>query len=153
MGYKERKRGREERKREVMAEEKQKVGKPMVEKGKVAPEQIEEIEKGEYVTIAQIANELSYTRAWILNLIHQGRIKAIKPLGGNWRVPRSEYERIIKEGIPPMPREPVEKPPVTKIVVDEKKVIDKVVEPEKKGEKPSSIFPFDFTSLGGFFKK
>ncbi len=132
-----------------MAEEKQKVGKPMVDKGEVAPEQMEEIEQGEYFTIAQIANELSYTRAWILDLIHQGRIKAIKPLGGRWRIARSEHDRIIKEGIPPMPREPAEKPQVTEIEVENQKVIDKVREPPKKDEKPSSLlFPWSLFSGG-----
>ncbi len=126
------------------------VGKPIVEQGKIAPEQMKELEEGKYVTIKQIATELSYTTAWILELVHKGRIKGIKPLGGRWRIPRSEYERIIKEGIPPMLREPAEKPPVTEIEVSEAKVIDKVVEPEKKGERPSKgIFPFDFNMFGG----
>ena len=136
-----------------MAEEKevkQKVGAPKIEKGEVALEQMEEIEKGEYVTIAQIANELSYTRAWILSLVQQGRIKGIKPLGGQWRIPKSEHDRIIKEGIPPMPREPAEKPPVNQIKVLDAKVIDKVKEPEKKAEKPPGLF-LDF--FGTFQKK
>lgn len=130
-------------------EAKQKVGKPMIERGEASPEQMEELEKGQYVTIAQIANELSYTRAWILSLVQQGRIKGIKPLGGRWRIPRSEYDRIIKEGIPPMPREPAEKPQVTEIEVSDEKVIDKVREPEKKEGKPPGIFPFDFGTFGG----
>lgn len=127
-----------------------KVGEPKIERGEVAPDQMEELEKGEYVTIAQIATELCYTRAWILKLVQDGRIKGIKPLGGRWRIPRSEHDRIIKEGIPPMPREPAEKPPVTEIEVSDKKVIDKVKEPLKQGQKSEGLF-LDF--FGTFQRK
>ena len=126
-----------------------KVGKVMIEKGEVSPEQQQEIETGEYFSLQQLATRLCYGRAWIRQLVQEGRIKAIKPLGGRWRIPKSEYERIIKEGIPPLPREPTEKPPVTEIVVEDKKLMDKVREPEKKKEEPLIRHPLDFSGLFG----
>lgn len=140
-----------------MAEEKdkqkqeEKVGTPKIERGEVAPEQMAEIEQGKYHTISQIAGELSYSTAWILDLVKKGRIKGIKPLGSGWRIPDSEYQRVIKEGIPPMPREPAKKPPITEILVEP----EVVEEPEKQKEakKPPSIFPLDFSQLFGGGKK
>lgn len=127
----------------------EKVGEIPVEKGEATPEQIAEIEAGKYYSVAQIARELNFGHSWILELVRTGRIKAIKPLGGQWRVPSSEYERIKKEGIPPLPRAEKERPPVTEIEVDEKVVKDKIKEPPKK-EEPPLLFPF---SLFGGGKK
>ena len=130
------------------AKEAPKLGKVQITEGELTPEQMEEIESGEYFTVAQIATKLRYTGAWILKLVQDGRIKGVKPLGGRWRVPRSEYEKLIKEGIPPLPREPSDKPSVTQIEVADEKVIDKVREPEaKKG--PPGVWPFDFSKLFG----
>lgn len=127
-------------------------GEVQVESGEVTKEQLKEVEVGEYVTIKQVADTLHFSSAWIWEQItKRGRIKAIKPLGGQWRIPKSEYERILKEGIPPMPRKPVEKPKVTEIVIDERKVAERVKEPEKKEEKPPQLFNLDF--LGLFNKK
>lgn len=121
-----------------------------VERGNVSPTQLEEIERGEYVTIQEVAAKLRYTGAWITELVQKGRIKAIKPLGTRWRIPRSEFERLLKTGLPPPPRERA-KPPVTQIHVKDEDV-DKVLppppkEPPKKG--PESWFPFDFSGLFG----
>lgn len=114
----------------------------------VSAEQIKEIEVGEYVTISQIANKLGFTHAWIQELVAKGRIKGIKPLRGHWRVPKSEYEKLIKEGVPPLPRQEATKPQVTEILVD-KKVEDKIKEPEKKKEPPGSFLGLDFSALFG----
>lgn len=119
----------------------EKLGEIPIAKGEVTKQQVAEIEAGQYHSVAQIARELQYGHSWILELVRTGRIKAIKPLGGQWRVPNSEYERIKKEGIPPLPRLEPEKPPVTEIEVNEEVVKDKIKEPEKK-EEPPLLFPF-----------
>ena len=119
-----------------MAEEKL-----MAEKSNITEAQEEEIKRQEYYSIRQIADTLKYTVSHITEMVHRGRIKAFKPLGGRWRIPKSEWERIIKEGIP-LPREKIipGPPPVTTIEIDPEKV-QKVTEPEKKEKKWS---PFDF---------
>ncbi len=111
-------------------------GEVQIEKGKVEPKQLKEIEEGEYFTIPQVARKLQYGNAWIWDMIQAGRIKAIKPLGGQWRVPRSEYDRLAKEGLPPLPRKPREEPPVTKIKVKPEQA-SKVETPEVKEEPPA----------------
>ena len=115
-------------------------GEVQIEKGKVTDEQLKEVESSDFVTISQLANKLHFSKFWIWELVTKGRIKAIKPLGGQWRIPRSEYERLLKEGIPPMPRKPIEKPAVTEIVVDEEKVVSRVKEPKEPEEKPQKQF-------------
>ena len=111
------------------------------EKSTVTPEQMEEIKAQEYYSIKQIADTLRYSVAHITEMVHRGRIKAFKPLGGRWRIPKSEWERIIKEGIP-LPREKIipGPPPVTEIEI-EPEMMQKIKEPEKKEKKWS---PFDF---------
>ena len=125
-------------------------GEVQIEKGKVASKQLKEIEQGEYYTIPQVAHKLRYSSAWIWDMIQTGRIKAIKPLGGQWRVPRSEYDRLAKEGLPPLPRKPREEPPVTKITVPAEKVV-KVKEPEVKTTPPAK--PGLDLDWFGLFKK
>ena len=112
-----------------------------VGKGEVTPEQMEEIEGNEFVTPKEIANKFRYSYQWVLWMLQEKRIKGIKPLGSGWRIPRSEYERILKEGVPPLPKEK-EKPAVTEIPVDDKKIMDRVVEPKVEKTEPKSIFPF-----------
>ncbi len=138
----------EEGKKEGKEEETQppEVPEVAIEKGQVSPEQLEEIETGDYSTAGQIASKLRYTHAYILDLINADRIKGIKPFGGQWRVPKSEVERLIKEGIPPLPREK-KQAPVTELQVDEKKVKSRVIEPEKKEKKPSPLFDLDFLGI------
>ena len=88
-----------------------------IEEGAATAEQVEEILEGKYCTIKEIATKLGFSPAYISKLCKQGTIKAVKPLQGHWRVPLTEAERIMKEGIPPMPRVKVEKEPVTYIEV------------------------------------
>ena len=135
---------------EPIVEEKPPEEKPaeiQIEKGEATDKQIAEIEEGKYHSVAQIARELSYGHSWMLELVRTGRIKAIKPLGGQWRVPDSEYRRIKKEGIPPLPREEKVKPAVTEIEVAEETVKDKVKEPPQR-EEPPVLFPFSLF-IGG----
>lgn len=126
--------------------EEPKLGKVSVEAGEVTPEQMEELEAGEYFTIAQVAHRLRYTSAWINELVRQGRIHAIKPVGGRWRVPHSEFERLIKEGIPPMTREHPQ-PPVRGIEVDEETHKRLVRESEEKKERKPPGFSLDFFGI------
>lgn len=51
-----------------------------------------------YWTAAELAKPLLVTRATILRLIGQGRIKAVR-LGRQYRIPASEAERILAEGV------------------------------------------------------
>lgn len=125
-------------------------GEVMVEKGKVRPEQMKEIEQGEFLTIPQLAAKLAYGKSWITYLIQRGRIKGIKVLGGQWRIPRSEYERLIKEGLPPLPRMAI-KPPITELEVTEK-AQERIIEPERK-EEEAKPKPGLFLDFFGTFKR
>ena len=115
-----------------------------VEKGEVSRAQMQEIEAGDFFTIRQIAQKLRYSVAYITDLVQKGRIRAIKPMGGQWRIPASEYNRLITEGIPPLPREAT-KAPVTEIEVE----TDKVAPEPKREEKKPWKFPIDFGPLFG----
>lgn len=130
-----------------------KVGKVIIEKGEVSPAQMQEIESGDFVTVSWVASKLNYSYTWVLWQLQLGRIRGIKPFGAKWRIPRSEYDRIVKEGLPPMPREEAAKPAVHEIIVDEAKVIQKVNPPPpevKKKPPPINLFPWLFkTDEGG----
>lgn len=108
--------------------------------------QAEEVLLGKWHSIKELANALGFGRAYMSLLVKEGRIKAVKILGGQWRIPHSEYERLTKEGIVPM-RKMKEDVPTTKIYA---KGDDEEVAPakakEKEGEakaedKPIERFP------------
>lgn len=121
-----------------------------VEKGELGPDQMEEVESGEFLTTKQVATKLQYSYQWVQSQLQTGRIKGIKPMGGKWRIPKSEVDRIIKEGLPPLPRQPKETPPLTEIHVN-KSIEDKVKEaPRKKEERPRL---FQFGDIFGGKKK
>jgi len=65
-----------------------------------------EQEQGRFLTARQVADQLSYSRNWILDLMRQGRIRAIKPTGTRWRIPASEVERLKSEVWPPQRQSP-----------------------------------------------
>lgn len=119
-------------------------GEVQIAKGEATPAQIKEIEAGDYFTIKQVAIRLGYSTTWITFLVQNGRIKAMKPLGGQWRIPKSEYQRLTTEGIPPLPRER-KKAPVEEIIVDEEKA-KKVAPPPKSEQKKGRGLggPFDW---------
>lgn len=125
-------------------------GEVLIEKGKVSAEQLKEIEAGEFLTPNEVADKLRYSYQWVLWMLQDGRIKGIKPLGSRWRIARSEYEHILKEGIPPLPRDTPQalKPPVTEIQVEDKKIIDKVKEPPRREVPPGLPFPFSLFTGG-----
>ena len=87
-----------------------KLTEPIIAESEATPEQVQEIETGEWVTVKQMANKLSYSTAYVSALCKRGQIKGVKPLGGQWRIPRSEYDRVVKEGSTPMYRQPKEVP-------------------------------------------
>ena len=114
-----------------------------IEKGSMSePEAQKMVEGGKWYSVKQIADKLGYSSAWIAALLEQKRIKGVKPLGGRWRIPPEEFERLLKEGIPPLPRE-APKPPVREVIVP-KAAQDKVSPPSpapKQGKKfPWSLF-------------
>ena len=115
--------------------------KVIVEKGDVSPEQMVEIEAGDFYTIKEIAEKLRYSYAWITYLVQDERIKGIKPVGGRWRIPKSEYQRLITEGIPPLPREEKAPPKVIEIPVSEEKVREG---PKQVKKQSKSLFPWLF---------
>ena len=127
-----------DKKEEKQPEEKQ--PEVPVEKGEASSEQKEEVFKeGKYITVAELAEKLRYSTQWVLWMCQQGRIKAVKPLGGRWRIPMSEYEKILKSGVRPLTIE--KKEPVVNVIPVEKEILEKVQEPEKKG-RPTTLFPF-----------
>jgi len=91
-----------------------------IEQGGVTPEQIQEILEQRYLTITELAEKMGYSTTWIQMNCKNGRIKAIKPLGHRWRIPESEVKRLLKEGIPPLPREE-KRPEPTRIEVPPEK--------------------------------
>ena len=113
--------------------------------GKVSKEQLAEIEAGDFVTVKEVATKTRYSTAWISYNLKHGLIKGIKPLGRQWRIPKSEYQRMITEGsMPPMPRQAL-KPPITDIPVamQEQAKVQEVAAKEKQPWK----FPLHFTFL------
>jgi excisionase family DNA binding protein len=60
--------------------------------------------------VRDVATLLGCSSQWVTRLLRQKRISAFRPLGGHWRIPRSEMRRLQKEGVLPPPRKaPVEK--------------------------------------------
>ena len=103
-------------------------------KGEITPKEAKAVAKGEYVTIKQLANTLGYSVAWITLLVQEGRIHGVKPLGGNWRIPKGEIERLTKVGL----RKPVT---ASEVEASEIKVTDEhinrvITKPPEKKEQP-----------------
>lgn len=119
-----------------------------IELGDISGEQLEEVQtKGQYWTIKQLATELGYTTIWVHKLCQAGRIAAIKPFGGHWRIPDSEAQRVMKEGATPMARIP-KSDGAEAIEVPEEKldlIVPKRKEKEKAGaEESESWFTLPF---------
>lgn len=131
-----------------MAEEKEKEN-IAAEHSNVSPSQIEEIEAGEYYTPGQLAQKVGYGRAWISFQCKIGKIKAVKILGGQWRIPHSEFVRLTtKGGMPPLPREK-KKAKVTEVVVSDERRKKVAPEAQAKEEEGKWRFPLDFSKLFG----
>lgn len=145
---------------EPPAEEKQELA--IEDKGKATKEQIAEVKLGKFLTVKQVATSLGFSTAYVSYLLKGDKRKGIPPrihgvkvLGGSWRIPESEYERLIKEGPLPL-KKPDEEKQVTKIKVEAEEVVDtpdeKVKETKAKigkaEAKPAKwpSFRFDFLS-------
>ena len=108
-----------------------------VQHGEVSGEQLEEVQtKGQYLTIKQLAMELGYTTIWVHKLCQTGRIAAIKPFGGHWRIPYSEAQRVMKEGATPMARIPKSDGAEAIPVPEEKR---NLVAPKKKEKEEGEV--------------
>ena len=77
-----------------------------VENAKITPEQVDEVVEGKCMTVRELAEELKYSTDWVAQHIREGRIAAVKPLGGRWRIPMSEVKRIKEVGSPRLPKKP-----------------------------------------------
>lgn len=123
--------------------------------------QLQEVQSGLYVSCKQIAKELGYTTAWISYKCKLGQIKAVKPMGGQWRIPKSEYDRLKREGFPIVPQERP-KPKAKEIHVPDEQLSrvapEKVPkpappDPEQPQEKKRYGFSDIFTMTGMFKEK
>lgn len=117
-----------------------------IAKGEATPAQIEEIKAGHCYTIKQVAQELGYGPAWIISLVKRGRIKAVKPTGGQWRIAQSEVDRLRTEGIPPLPRKQPEVK-ASEIIVERKH--EERVKPKEKPEEKKSGYSFPLNIIFG----
>jgi len=63
-------------------------------------------DQGRFLTALQVADHLSFSRNWVLDLMRQGRITAVKPTGTRWRIPASEVDRLKREAWPPQRQAP-----------------------------------------------
>ena len=117
-----------------------------IEKGEVSKEQLKAIQEGKWHTIKEIAVKFGFTTAWISYLCQKGRIKAVKPTGGGWRIPSDEFEKIMKEGIPPLPRIPPA-PVAREIKVPPEKLEKIMGKKEEKKEEGNVPFPWSIFKL------
>lgn len=87
----------------------------------------------EYYRTHELAKKFNYRTAWISYLCKIGRIKAIQAVGGQWHIPKEEFEMIVKRG--KLPKKRAKPSPVIDIVVPagpQDKVAPKI--PEEKTE-------------------
>ena len=49
--------------------------------------------------VREVAALFGCTSRWVTKLINQGRIDAVKPVGGNWRILPRELERLQRVGL------------------------------------------------------
>jgi excisionase family DNA binding protein len=103
-----------------------------LEPSSLTTEQQKEIAEGQYYTVKQLSTRLNYTYQWLDQLCQDGTIKAIKPTGGHWRIPKSEGDKLINQGIPSRPRKAPAKPPNTETIVVPDKDVPKVQGKPKK---------------------
>lgn len=108
-----------------------------LEQSNVTPGELEEIEAGDYMSCKQIATQLGYTTTWISTKCKMGQIKSVKPVGGQYRIPKSEYDRMRSQGFPIQPQ-PRPKPKVESIEIKNEqldKVAPEIKRKERKQEK------------------
>ncbi len=115
--------------------------------GSASPEQLREIEEGRYYTAKELSSKINYSIQWIAWMCRNGRIQAVKPFGAQWRIPRSEGDRIISQGLPAIPRPQPPKPQddddVVRIRVSKEKA-EKVRPKQPESEKEKGLLDFLF---------
>ena len=97
-----------------------------------------------HVTVKWLADTLGYNSAYISLLCKQGRIKAVKPVGGLWRIPREEADRIVSQGLP---EKPGKEPNINRIKPTKeqrKQVVPDAPEPEAEEEESRDIIALPF---------
>jgi len=104
--------------------------------GEVTPKEAKEVAKGEFVSIKELAGTFGYSIAWVTHLVQEGRIHGVRPLGGggNWRIPKSEVDRLTKQGL----RKPdtTMKDEASEIKVTGEHIERVVTKPPEKKEQP-----------------
>jgi excisionase family DNA binding protein len=108
------------------------------ESSSLTTEQQQEIAEGKSYTIKELATRLHYTSQWLNQLCQDSRIKAVKPFGGHWRIPKSEGDRLINQGTIPPPRKAPAKPSNTQTIVVPEKDVPRVQGKQKKEEDKDS---------------
>lgn len=118
-----------------------------VEKGsELTAQELEEVTIGRYWTIKQLADKLAYSNTWVTGLCQSGRIKAVKPFGGYWRIPQSEIDRIMQHGIP-MPPKKKEPEMQEKEIVVPPEVVERITKREEAPKTESKRFPWSLFDL------
>ena len=81
-------------------------------------EEKQDLVSGAYWKPVQLAEALSFSTIYIQILCAKGVIRAIR-YNHRWRIPKTEIDRILKEGVKPLPK-PLQSIPVEKLILDEK---------------------------------
>lgn len=67
--------------------------------GGFTPEEWGELERGDFLTLPELCQELHFGYDWLWKKARAGVIRAWRPFGGQYRIPLSEVERMKKQGI------------------------------------------------------
>lgn len=128
---------------------------PPIEEGQVSQEQLKEIfQENRYITTKQLAYKLHISRQWISDLCKTGRIKAVKPVGGHWRIPESEANKMLTQGLPAAPRPTPPRPTIKMKITREhaKKIMPERRTEEEPEEETKKEKPWDFLDPFGLVR-
>ena len=68
-----------------------------------------DIDTSRMYTVKEVASYLRFSTTYVRDLIREGRIKGVKPTGGQIRIPGAEVVRVVggvqREGSVPQPQE------------------------------------------------
>ena len=102
---------------------------------KITPEQVDEVAEGKCMTVRELAEDLKYSVGWIAQRVREGRIAAVKPLGGRWRIPMSEVRRIKEAGLSPPPKKSEPEPEESSAITVDSHHMERMKGPEKESKK------------------
>ena len=85
-------------------------------------EEQKEILRGECISPRELAQMLHFSRVWATMMCQQGRVRAVK-LAGDWRIPKDEALRLLRDGIEPLPKAPKLVPVQRLILTEEQKQV------------------------------